>query len=107
VRQLISKGAKVGAFDVQVSRLEALKAEFGDKLYIHKVDISKEEEVKAAIEAYVAKFGALHAVVNCAGVLMISEMISKKGILHNTKIFTKLIEINLFGALYVSKYASI
>ena len=66
-----------------------------------------EEDVKKAIDKTVATWGELHVAIPCAGVswpmLTYSE---KKGPLDTT-LYKKVIEINLYGSIYVAKYASI
>jgi len=54
----------------------------------------------------VNKFGFLHVALNCAGVAWPGMTLSSKGGL-DTNLFKKVIEINLYGTIYVSKYASI
>jgi 3(or 17)beta-hydroxysteroid dehydrogenase len=68
VRALMAEGAKVIISDIDRSRGEALGAELGNGSFFVKHDVRDEarwEDVCASAEQ---RFGALHIVVNCAGV---------------------------------------
>ena len=70
VRALASAGASVAAFDI-VDRpgaaAQALWADFGDAVSVHRVDITKRDDVDAAIAAVSSRFGAPTILVNNAG----------------------------------------
>jgi len=68
----------------------------------HKVDVSKEEEVKLLIEAAIKEFGRLDIIFNNAGI-----MHSEDGDVINTdeKIWDLTMDINLKGVWYGCKYA--
>ncbi|MCA9616989.1 MAG: SDR family NAD(P)-dependent oxidoreductase, partial [Myxococcales bacterium] len=68
VRALVGAGAKAVIVDMNAERGDALVKELGaDKAIFVKTDVSKEDEVKAAVEA-AGKLGTLRIAVNCAGV---------------------------------------
>jgi len=64
VREFIARGWDVVAVARRADRLEALASETGAKVL--RVDVTEAEDV-AALAAYVAELGPLHAVVNNAG----------------------------------------
>jgi len=69
--RLAEEGAKIALFDMLDTEGEALAAELRgrgfDAGYWH-VDVSSEASVTTAIEAVVERFGALHVLVNNAGI---------------------------------------
>lgn len=68
VLRLAQEGAKVAVFDVDDAAGEALAREVGgDCAYWH-VDVADEGAVKAAIDAVAARLGAVHVLVNNAGI---------------------------------------
>ena len=73
---------------------------------IFKCDVTKEEEVKAAVEGTVAKWGALHAALASAGICPYNLMLTSKKSLDITG-FKNVIDINVYGSIYLAKYASI
>jgi len=66
---LLEAGARVMAVDLDEARLASEVLPLSDRVRIQKVDVSDEASVKAAVDAAVAEFGALHVAVNCAGIL--------------------------------------
>ena len=65
------EGARVGVVDVDASRAEAVAGEIaagdGQAVAIH-ADVSRSDDVRAAVEQLVGAFGALHVLYNTAGV---------------------------------------
>ena len=84
---------------------DLLKKELKSILCI-KCDVTKEEDVKRAIEETVKVFGEIHVALACAGVATITPTLTSKGSL-DLDVFRKVVEINLYGSIYVAKYASI
>lgn len=68
VRRFVAEGARVVIADLQDAPGQALAAELGDAVvYVH-TDVAREEDVKGAIDAAVARFGRLDCLINNAGV---------------------------------------
>ena len=106
VRRLHSQGATVVIADMNTERLDILKNELKTRVLTLLCDVSKESDVKDAIDKTVATFGALHVALACAGVAWPSMTLTSKGSL-DLKLFQVLIQINLMGSVFVAKYASI
>ena len=62
--------------------------------------------MEAAITATVKKFGALHVALTCAGVAWPMQTLTSKTTLDSKK-FETVISINVFGSMYVAKYAAV
>lgn len=103
VRQLHSAGCKVAAADRDLEKLQAMGLE---GVLLIKCDVSKEEDVKAAIDETVAKFGTIHVAVTSAGVPWPMMTLTSKTSL-DVKLFKKIMDVNVMGSIYVAKYASI
>lgn len=70
-RQLAHQGAKVAAVDVDEAGLDTLRRELeaqGKICSVHSVDVSSREQMAALPEAVIAEHGAIHLLVNNAGV---------------------------------------
>ena len=99
-------GAKVAIADFNVERMELIKKELGDRVITFNCDVTKEEDVKNAIDGTVKHFGAIHVALACAGVAWPMLTMSSKAML-DTKKFKQVVDINLYGSVYVAKYASV
>ncbi|MCW5749495.1 MAG: SDR family NAD(P)-dependent oxidoreductase, partial [Alphaproteobacteria bacterium] len=62
------EGAKVMIADIQQDKGKAVAGRIGAAADFVTLDVTSEEQWKAAIAAAVAKFGALHVLVNSAGI---------------------------------------
>jgi len=72
----------------------------GAKVLVAPADVTKPAEVTAAFGKAVKRFGAVDIVVNNAGVLIPSEVATMK-----TADLRAMLDVNLFGALYVMQQA--
>ena len=106
VREIHALGASVAVADFNEERLEMLQKDLKERILTIKCDVTKEADVKAAIEKTVETFGTIHAALACAGVATVSLTISKTGSL-DTDVFRKTTEINVYGSVYVAKYAAV
>eukprot|EP01016_Furgasonia_blochmanni_P020893 TRINITY_DN23277_c0_g1_i1.p1 TRINITY_DN23277_c0_g1~~TRINITY_DN23277_c0_g1_i1.p1 ORF type:complete len:324 (+),score=75.80 TRINITY_DN23277_c0_g1_i1:10-981(+) len=106
VEALIRKGCRVTIADLNQSLGEELVKQFGeDKALFVKTDVSNEDNVKALVEAAVAKFGGLHIVVNSAGIISAVPIVTSKGV-ASTEEMLKVLRINVVGTFNVSKWAA-
>ncbi|MAT95275.1 MAG: short-chain dehydrogenase [Halioglobus sp.] len=69
VRALVGEGASVVIADLQEDRGHALAEELGESALFLRTDVTAEEDVVAAIALLQERFGALHGMVNNAGVV--------------------------------------
>ena len=66
-----AEGAQVACLDVQADAVQSVAAEIagaGGKAFAHRLDVTDPTSVQDTIAAVVAHFGALHTLVNAAGV---------------------------------------
>lgn len=69
-------------------------------------DVSKENDVKEAINQTIDKFGTIHVALASAGIIRNTPTLTSKKDL-DTKIFQTVIDVNVMGSVYVAKYATI
>ena len=106
VRALVAAGGKAVIVDMNAEKGEALAAELGaDRAVFAKTDVSKEDDVKAAVAA-AGKLGPLRVAVNCAGVGWAARTLKKDGAPHDFDLFKKVIEVNLVGTFNVIRLAA-
>jgi len=93
-KMVAAAGGKVVIADLNVAAGEALAAELGGKFV--KCDVSSEADGQAAVGAALAAYGAVHGLINCAGIGPAEKTVGKNGP-HNLAVFTKVITVNLIG----------
>jgi len=108
VRLLVKKGANLSIFDLNEELGAKLleEKELSKVCIFSKVDVASEESVKKALEATLTKFGALHGVVQCAGVSTPTRVISSRGTVHPLQTFKTILDINLVGTFNVLRLAA-
>jgi NAD(P)-dependent dehydrogenase (short-subunit alcohol dehydrogenase family) len=74
-------------------------------LYVE-TDVRDEASVQQAVEAAVREFGALHGVVNCAGIGAAALVVGKDGEPHPLDAFRNVIDVNLVGTFNVVRLAA-
>lgn len=78
VREIVSGGSKAIIFDLNEEKGTRLANELqGDALFM-KVDVTDEEETRLGIEKAIETFGAVHILVNCAGMALAKKNIREK-----------------------------
>lgn len=105
VQGLRAAGARIVIADLSSSPGETLAKELGDDVRYAPTDVTKEDEVAAAVQSAVSEFGALHVVVNCAGIAWAQRTVDKNGP-HPLNVFSKVIEVNLIGTFNVIRLAA-
>jgi NAD(P)-dependent dehydrogenase (short-subunit alcohol dehydrogenase family) len=98
-------GANVVIADVNPGLGEALAAELGGKARFVACDVISEEQARAAVARCAADFGALHVLVNCAGVGTPEKVVGRDGP-HRLASFSRIIQINLIGTFNMLRLAA-
>ncbi len=105
VRNFMARGGKVSILDFAQDRGQQIASELGKGALFCMTDITKEEDVQAAVDKTVEAFGGIHIAVNCAGVATPSKVLGKEGPMDLGH-FNKVIQINLVGTMNVVRLAA-
>lgn len=104
-RALIARGARVAILDLGRSRGAEIARELGDTAVFVEADVTDEDHTAAAIDKAVATFGAINALVNCAGIATAGRTLGK-GAPLDLGPFKRTIEVNLIGTFNAIRLAA-
>jgi NAD(P)-dependent dehydrogenase (short-subunit alcohol dehydrogenase family) len=104
-RMLVAGGGKVVIADLNEAEGNALAAELGASARFVRTDVTDESSGKAAVAAAVERFGGVHGLVNCAGVVHGERILGKEGI-HALASFVRVVNINLVGSFNMTRLAA-
>ncbi len=96
VETFVAEGAKVVIADVDEAGGKALADALGEAALFQRVDVSKPDEIQAAVDLAVERFGGLHIMFNNAG---ISGGRHPQFLDDDLEDFHKVIGINLYGVM--------
>lgn len=105
VRHLIAHGGKVVIADLNEMAGRALANELGDNAVFTQVNITSDRDASAAVELAREEFGALHGVINCAGIVTGERVVGKDGP-HSLENFARVIQVNLIGSFNLLRLAA-
>ncbi len=103
-RMLAGRGAKVVLADVNAAG-EGIAAELGAAAHFVQTDVTSEEDGERAVAVARQEFGALHGLVNCAGIAPSERIVGREGP-HQLASFTRAIMINLVGTFNMLRLAA-
>ena len=103
-RMIVKRGGCVILADINPEG-DAIAKELGAGACFVSADVTQEADGIRAVEAAKEKFGALHGLVNCAGIAP-SERIAGKNGPHSLENFTRAITINLVGTFNMLRLAA-
>lgn len=106
VRAVVKDGGKAAIFDLADDRGDALAEELGGAATYCRTDVADENSVKEGVSKTMETFGAIHSVINCAGIGIPAKVVGKKGPMPLEQ-FTKTIQINLVGTFNVTRLAAV
>ncbi|MBK7542620.1 MAG: 3-hydroxyacyl-CoA dehydrogenase [Candidatus Competibacteraceae bacterium] len=104
-RMLAAGGGRVMIADMNRDAGDALAAELGAASRFVATDVADEASGRAAVEAAVDAFGALHGLINCAGVAPAEKVLGKNEPPALAG-FAKVVQINLIGAFNLVRHAA-
>lgn len=105
VEALLQGGSKAVICDLPRSPGDSVAAELGDSVAFAPADVTEADQVQAAIDLAVRKFGALHVVVNCAGIGWAQRTVTRSGP-HDLKVYELVVRVNLIGTFNVIRLAA-
>ena len=104
VRRFHAQGARVVIADLNAELGQQLADELGASCSFCRTDVTSETDARAAIDVARERFGALHGLVNCAGIGPAERVNGKKGP-HRLESFAQVIQVNLIGAFNMIRLA--
>lgn len=106
VEALVQGGARVAILDLSDDLGHALARELGPATIYRHVNVTDENEVKAAIKDTMEAFGGIHFCINCAGIGSAAKTVGK-GEPHPLDHFARIINVNLIGTFNVLRLAAV
>lgn len=104
-RMLADAGGKVVLADLNRQAGEAMAQTLGAAARFVETDVANEASAVNAINHAISSFGALHGLVNCAGVAPAEKVVGKEGP-HRLDSFARTININLVGTFNMIRLAA-
>ena len=105
-KKLLSSGAKVMLVDLNEDNAKAASESLGNQSSYSIANVTEEDSVQNSINTTKERFGAIHIVVNCAGIGSASKTVGKDGA-HPLDYFKVVIDINLIGTFNVLRLAAV
>ncbi|WP_407316116.1 SDR family NAD(P)-dependent oxidoreductase [Pseudomonas sp. nanlin1] len=102
-KMLSEAGARVMLVDLNEPALTAQAEALGVASVV--ADITDEAAAQAAVAQTLARFGALHGLINCAGILLGEKILGKQGP-HGLASFARMINVNLIGTFNLLRLAA-
>ncbi len=104
-RMLVAGGGRVAIADMNREAGKALAAELGPAARFILTDVADEASGRAAVDTTTSAFGALHGLVNCAGIAP-AEKVLGKAEAPGLATFARVMQINLIGAFNMIRHAA-
>jgi NAD(P)-dependent dehydrogenase (short-subunit alcohol dehydrogenase family) len=104
-RLLAGRGGRVVVADMNKAAGEALAAELGAAARFIETNVADEASAQACVAAALEAFGAVHGLVNCAGVVVGEKTVGKEGP-HALASFKRVIDVNLVGTFNMIRLAA-
>jgi len=104
-RHLIAGGGKVVIADLNQQAGDKCAASLGANARFVIADVTSEMQVQQAVDAAVTTFGALHGLINCAGVAPGERVLGRDGP-HRLETFSRAIGVNLIGSFNALRLAA-
>ena len=102
-RKIAAAGGYPIILDLNEEKGQAVADEINGLFY--KTNVVEEEDVQAAINGAVEKYGSIQGVVNCAGLGTSTRVVGRKGIFPLDE-FNFIIQVNLVGTFNVIRLAA-
>jgi NAD(P)-dependent dehydrogenase (short-subunit alcohol dehydrogenase family) len=105
VEMIAAAGGNVIIADMQKTAGDAFAAKIGARARYVQCDVTNEAHAKATVAAALEGFGALHGLVNCAGIAIGEKTVGKEGP-HKLDAFARVINVNLIGTFNMIRLAA-
>jgi NAD(P)-dependent dehydrogenase (short-subunit alcohol dehydrogenase family) len=102
-RELASAGARVAILDLPRSKGEETARALGGGAIFCACDVTKGDQVEAAIDRAVSELGGIRIAVNCAGIGWAQRTVTKEGP-HGLEPFQRVMEVNVVGTFNAIRF---
>ncbi len=99
-QHLVSQGATVVLLDINQAAVAEQAQQLGQQALAIACDICDAEQVQRALNTATKQFGALHGLINCAGIVGAQRILGRKGP-HDLEDFSRVLQINVVGSFNV------
>lgn len=96
-RRMVDNGGSVVMLDINSDRGAEAVVELGDAARFIQCDVTRPEEVAAAVAGAREAFGSIDILVNAAGVAPAQRVVSRDGTMFDLDLFSFTIGVNLIG----------
>lgn len=96
-RMLLDAQAKVVLTDVNAAAGQALAQQLGPSARFVAADVADTAAAGAVVEEALQAFGAIHGLINCAGIAPAEKVLGREGI-HALESFERVLRVNLVGS---------
>jgi NAD(P)-dependent dehydrogenase (short-subunit alcohol dehydrogenase family) len=103
-RMIAAGGGHVVIADLQPEAGQMLATQLGESARFIATDVCSEASAQNTISTAVETFGAIHGLINCAGIAPAEKMLGKNGP-HSLDAFAKVIQVNLIGSFNMIRLA--
>ena len=103
-RGLVAAGGRVVIADLASSAGEQVAGDLGDDAAFVPVDVTRPDDVEAAVAAAAGVWGRIDVLVSCAGISSGQRMLNRSGDVHTLEHFRAHIEVNLIGLFDVLRH---
>ncbi|MEG3116132.1 SDR family NAD(P)-dependent oxidoreductase [Salinicola sp. 4072] len=103
-RMLVEAGGNVALVDRDLDTARHHARTLGDTALAIQADVTQEADGERALAETLERFGALHGLINCAGVAPAEKIHGKRGV-HGLDSFRRTIDINLIGTFNMLRLA--
>jgi NAD(P)-dependent dehydrogenase (short-subunit alcohol dehydrogenase family) len=104
--RIVAAGGQVVLFDIDQAHATAALADLGPRASFIAVDVTREDQVDAAVGQARAAMGSINAAINCAGIGPAARFVGKQGAMAG-EFFRRVIEVNLIGTALLCKSAAV
>lgn len=105
VERLVRDGGRAVIVDLPRSPGADLAKALGDQALFCPGDVTSPDDVSAALDAAVARFGGIQVLVNCAGIGLAEKTVGKRGP-ADLAAFSRVIQVNLIGTFNAIRLAA-
>jgi NAD(P)-dependent dehydrogenase (short-subunit alcohol dehydrogenase family) len=106
VERFLAGGGRAAILDRPASAGAEVARQLGPKALFVPADVTNADEVTAAFQTAVDRFGAIHVLVNCAGIGIAQKTLGKQGPARLDD-FTFVIQVNLIGTFNCIRLAAV